>query len=60
MSDYVMTAARAGFVFDHLSEHAVDEKLTTRIERARKYLGWPLLLLMRLSPMPGLDRERTG
>ena len=48
MSDYVMAAARAGFTFDHFSEHVVDEDLASRIERARKYLGWPMLFLMRL------------
>jgi malonyl-CoA O-methyltransferase len=50
MSDYVMAAARAGFAFDHFSEHAVHEKLAERHERARKYLGWPMLFLMRLLP----------
>jgi malonyl-CoA O-methyltransferase len=50
MSDYVLAAARAGFAFDHFCEHAVDEKLADRHERARKYLGWPMLFLMRLLP----------
>jgi ubiquinone/menaquinone biosynthesis C-methylase UbiE len=50
MSDYVMAATRAGFIFDHLSEHSVSEKLANRFERARKYVGWPILLLVRLSP----------
>ena len=50
MSDYVMAALRAGLDFDHLSEHAVDEELAARSQRARKYLGWPLLFLMRLVP----------
>jgi malonyl-CoA O-methyltransferase len=50
MSDYVMAAARAGFAFDHFSEHVVDENLASRLERARKYLGWPMLFLMRLLP----------
>jgi SAM-dependent methyltransferase len=50
MSDYVMAAARAGFAFDHFSEHVVDENLAGRLERARKYLGWPMLFLMRLRP----------
>lgn len=50
MSDYVMAAARAGFAFDHFSEHVVDENLASRLERARKYLGWPMLFLMRLRP----------
>jgi ubiquinone/menaquinone biosynthesis C-methylase UbiE len=48
LSDYVMAAVRAGFILDHLSEHAVDEALANRLERARRYLGWPLLFLMRL------------
>ncbi len=50
LSDYVMAAVRAGLDFDHLSEHAVDEELAARSARARKYLGWPLLFLMRLVP----------
>jgi malonyl-CoA O-methyltransferase len=53
LSDYVLAAARAGFKFDHLSEHAVDEALANRVERARRYLGWPMLFLMRLSPASG-------
>ncbi len=50
LSDYIMAAAQAGFTFDHLSEHSVDEALASRLERARKYLGWPMLFLMRLIP----------
>jgi len=50
LSDYVMAAARAGFRFDHLSEQSVDEALANRLERARRYLGWPMLFLMRLAP----------
>ncbi len=50
LSDYVMAAERTGFAFDHLSEHAVDEALANRLERARRYLGWPMLFLMALTP----------
>lgn len=53
IADYVMAAVRGGLAFDHLSEHAVDPALAARSARARKYLGWPLLLLMRLFPSPG-------
>jgi SAM-dependent methyltransferase len=53
LSDYVMAAVRAGLTLDHLSEHAVDEELAGRVARARKHLGWPLLLLMRLTPAAG-------
>ena len=50
VSDYVMAVTRAGLTFDHLSEHAVDDWIAKRSPRGRKYLGWPLLLLMRLTP----------
>ncbi len=50
LSDYIMAAARAGAAFDHLSEHAVDEALAQRLERAQKYLNWPMLFAMRLLP----------
>jgi hypothetical protein len=48
MSDYVMAAAHAGLRLEHLSEHSVDSSLAAMSPRAAKYLGWPLLLLMRL------------
>jgi hypothetical protein len=48
LSDYVIAATRAGFHIDHMSEHVVDEELAARSPRAQKYLGWPLLLLLRL------------
>jgi malonyl-CoA O-methyltransferase len=50
IADYVMAAARAGLRLDHLSEHPVDEELAARSPRSRRYLGWPLLLAMRLRP----------
>jgi SAM-dependent methyltransferase len=55
LSDYIMAAVRTGFILDHLSEHAVDEALAKRLERAQRYLGWPLLFLMRLVPLEGLQ-----
>jgi hypothetical protein len=45
-----MAATRAGLVFEHMSEHAVDEALASRSPRAKKYLGWLLLLMMKLRP----------
>jgi len=50
LSDYVMAALRAGCVIDQLSEHVADEDLARRFERARKYVGWPMLVVMRLLP----------
>ena len=49
ISDYVMAAVHACLHLEHLSEHAVDSALAASSPRAAKYLGWPLLLLMRLN-----------
>jgi SAM-dependent methyltransferase len=48
ISDYVLAALWSGLLPDHLGEHAVDEALVSRSPRAGKYLGWPLLFVMRL------------
>jgi malonyl-CoA O-methyltransferase len=50
MSDYLMAAVRAGLRVEHASEYAVDAALAARSPRAGKYLGWPMLLLMKLVP----------
>lgn len=52
LSDYVTAALRAGLLIRNLSEHAVDEALAARLERARKYVGWPMLFMLTLSPGP--------
>ena len=48
MSDYLMAATQAGLRLQHVSEYAVDAALAARSPRAAKYLGWPMLLLMKL------------
>jgi malonyl-CoA O-methyltransferase len=48
ISDYVTAAIHAGLQLESMSEHAVDSSLAAGSPRAAKYLGWPLLLLMRL------------
>jgi malonyl-CoA O-methyltransferase len=50
ISDYVMGALSAGLRLVELSEYSVDAALVARSQRAEKHLGWPLLLLMKLSP----------
>ena len=55
VSDYVMAATHAGLSFDHMSEHTVDHALVAGTPRAAKYLGWPLLLLMKLSAADQAD-----
>src|SRR5262245_17552482 len=50
ISDYVMGALRSGLRLVELSEYCVDDSLVAQSERAEKHLGWPLLLIMKLSP----------
>lgn len=50
ISDYVMAAVGSGLRLVELSEHAVDAQLVSLTARAERYLGWPMLLLMRLEP----------
>ena len=51
LSDYVMGALHAGLRIEYLSEHAVDAELVRVSPRAEKYLGWPLLVVMKLLPV---------
>lgn len=48
-SDYVMAALTAGLAIEHMSEHAVGEAQARASQRAAKYLGWPMLLLLILT-----------
>jgi hypothetical protein len=50
LTDYINAALQTRCMINHLSEHAVDHDLAQRFERARKYLGWPMLFMMRLAP----------
>jgi malonyl-CoA O-methyltransferase len=53
ISDYVRAARAAGLRVDRLDEHAVDESLAAAYPRGARYLGWPMLLLMKLSRNAG-------
>jgi malonyl-CoA O-methyltransferase len=48
ISDYVAAASAAGLRIELCKEHIVDEALAERLPRARKYLHWPMLLMMSL------------
>jgi malonyl-CoA O-methyltransferase len=48
ISDYVRAALAAGADIDAIEEHAVDEQLARTSPRAQKYVGWPVLLALRL------------
>ena len=53
LSDFVTAAVRAGFRLEHLSEHAPDADLASRVPRAAKHVGWPMLVLMGLKASSG-------
>ncbi len=59
LTDYINAVLAAGWTLDRASEHEVDEALAGRSERARKYVGWPMLLLMRLT-QPGEKARLFG
>lgn len=47
-SDYIMAIVKAGLRIEHVSEHCPDAALAARCERAKRYEGWPMLMLMKL------------
>jgi malonyl-CoA O-methyltransferase len=53
LGEYVQAATAARLSIEHCREHAVDEALAARVPRAKKYLGWPMLLVMSMRPMEG-------
>jgi ubiquinone/menaquinone biosynthesis C-methylase UbiE len=52
-ADYVMAVLRSGLVIEETIERKADQELVARTPRAEKYLGWPMLLAMRLRRAAG-------
>jgi ubiquinone/menaquinone biosynthesis C-methylase UbiE len=48
ISKYVMAALNSGMEIDHLSEHRMDAELAASSPRSQNYIGWPILMVMRL------------
>jgi len=48
IGDFVMAAVRAGFTLAGVDERAPDALFAARYSRAEKYVGWPMLLVLRL------------
>ncbi len=47
ISDFLTAAIDAGLRLDRISEYLPDEAFATRFPRAEKYVGWPMLVMMR-------------
>ena len=48
LGDFIMAAVKAGFRLDGVDEYAPDAEFAARYPRAEKYVGWPMLVLLRL------------
>jgi len=57
VEDFVAAAQRAGFVVESVAESAADAAFAARFPRAERYVGWPMLVVMRLRTAEG--RRRT-
>jgi malonyl-CoA O-methyltransferase len=45
---FVTAAVEGGFGIDRVDEYAPDADLAARVPRAARYIGWPMLVLLRL------------
>ena len=45
---FVMSAVKAGFLLNDVTEHSPDAEFAARYPRAAKYLGWPMLVVLDL------------
>jgi ubiquinone/menaquinone biosynthesis C-methylase UbiE len=48
IGDFVMAGVRAGFSLEAIIEDAPDAEFAERYPRASKYVGWPMLVVLRL------------
>jgi ubiquinone/menaquinone biosynthesis C-methylase UbiE len=49
IGDFVLAAVRAGFHLDDIVERAPDAAFAARFPRAERFVGWPMLVVMKLS-----------
>ena len=45
---FVMAAVRGGFALEEVVERAPDDAFAARLPRAEKYVGWPMLVVLKL------------
>lgn len=48
LGDFVMAAVGAGFAIEGIGEHAPDAAFAAEYPRAEKYIGWPMLAVLKL------------
>jgi hypothetical protein len=52
LGGFVMAAVGVGFRLDGVEEYAPNAALAARCPRAEKYVGWPMLVVLRLGRTP--------
>jgi len=58
LSDMLMAVLHAGFLLETIGEHAPDQEFASRYPRAQKYVGWPMLVVLRLRLAGGRQLPR--
>ena len=48
LGEMVIAAVGAGFTPEAIGEHAPDEAFAARFPRAARYVGWPMLVVLKL------------
>jgi ubiquinone/menaquinone biosynthesis C-methylase UbiE len=48
LGDFVMAAVQAGFSLEGIGEHAPDAQFAAQYPRAERYVGWPMLVVLRM------------
>jgi 2-polyprenyl-3-methyl-5-hydroxy-6-metoxy-1,4-benzoquinol methylase len=48
LGEFVMAALDAGFGMERIGEYAPDAQFAARYPRAEKYIGWPMLVVLRM------------
>ena len=46
--EIIMAALQAGFVMQAIDEYTPDAAFAARYPRAGKYIGWPMLLVLKM------------
>jgi SAM-dependent methyltransferase len=57
---FVMAAVRAGFGLSGMDEFAPDAAFAAQFPRAEKYVGWPMLVVLRLNQPQAVSPGNTG
>ena len=58
VSSYVMAVVRSGLIIKHISEHIMDDKTVAHSKSAKKWVGFPLLLVLKLAKESSSEQDK--